>query len=79
MCCGSAARRNRRFGAADHALAHVRLTAKPRYFLLLHRGKNKSNTVTALFEQNVKYKKINEGVSVSLHKDLCHYWNLLNE
>ncbi len=26
MCCGSAARRNRRFGAADHALAHVRLT-----------------------------------------------------
>ncbi len=26
----------------------VRLTAKPRYLLLLHRGKEKSNTVTAL-------------------------------
>ncbi len=26
----------------------VRLTAKPRYFLLHHRGKEKSNTVTAL-------------------------------
>ncbi len=60
MCCGSAARR--RFGAADHALAQVRprqfifywgggvvrLTAKPRYLLLLHRGNEKSNTVTAL-------------------------------
>ncbi len=61
MCCGSAARR--RFGAADHALAQVRprqffllgggggvvrLTAKPRYLLLHHRGKEKSNTVTAL-------------------------------
>ncbi len=41
MCCGSAARRNRCFGAADHALSHVRLTAKPRYFLLFHRGKKK--------------------------------------
>ncbi len=64
MCCGSAARR--RFGAADHALAQVRprqffftegggggvvrLTAKPRYLLLHHRGKEKSNTVTALNE-----------------------------
>ncbi len=63
MCCGSAARR--RFGAADHALAQVRprqfiflleggggvvrLTAKPRYLLLLHRGNEKSNTVTALY------------------------------
>ncbi len=28
----------------------VRLTAKPRYLLLLHRGKEKSNTVTALVE-----------------------------
>ncbi len=27
----------------------VQLTAKPRYLLLLHRGKEKSNTVTALF------------------------------
>ncbi len=26
----------------------MRLTAKPRYLLLLHRGKEKSNTVTAL-------------------------------
>ncbi len=26
----------------------VRLTAKPRYLLLLHRGEKKSNTVTAL-------------------------------
>ncbi len=26
----------------------VRLTAKPRYLLLLHRGNKKSNTVTAL-------------------------------
>ncbi len=62
MCCGSAARR--RFGVADHALAQVRprqffftggggvvrLTAKPRYLLLLHRGNEKSNTVTALHE-----------------------------
>ncbi len=61
MCCGSAARR--RFGAADHTLAQVRprqfifllgggvvrLTAKPRYLLLLHRGNEKSNTVTALY------------------------------
>ncbi len=59
MCCGSAERR--RFGTADHALAQVRprqffllggglvrLTAKPRYLLLHHRGKEKSNTVTAL-------------------------------
>ncbi len=55
MCCGSAARR--RFGAADHAPRQkkitggggvVRLTAKPRYLLLLHRGNEKSNTVTAL-------------------------------
>ncbi len=47
-------------GAADHALAEVRprqffllggvvrLTAKPRYLLLLHRGDKKSNTLTAL-------------------------------
>ncbi len=28
----------------------VRLTAKPRYLLLLHRGNEKSNTVTALVE-----------------------------
>ncbi len=64
MCCGSAARRSRRVEAADHALAQVRpvnfffywgggggvvrLTAKPRYLLLLHRGDKKSNTVTAL-------------------------------
>ncbi len=59
MCGGFAARR--RFGVADHALAQVRprqffftgggvvrLTAKPRYLLLLHRGNEKSNTVTAL-------------------------------
>ncbi len=31
----------------------VRLTAKPRYLLLLHRGKEKSNTVTALFTTSV--------------------------
>ncbi len=69
MCCGSAARR--RFGAADHALAQVnlffywggggggvvRLTAKPRYLLLLHRGNEKSNTVTALIVCNIKGKK----------------------
>ncbi len=63
MCCGSATRRSRRVGAADHAFAQVRprqffllgggggvvrLTAKPRYLLLLHRGNKKSNTVTAL-------------------------------
>ncbi len=65
MCCGSAARR--RFGATDHALAQVpphqfftgggvmRLTAKPRYLLLLHRGKEKSITVTALiFSKPIK-------------------------
>ncbi len=28
----------------------VRLTAKPRYLLLLHRGEKKSNTVTALYK-----------------------------
>ncbi len=31
----------------------VRLTAKPRYLLLLHRGKEKSNTVTALYDMTV--------------------------
>ncbi len=65
MCCGSAARRSRCVEAADHALAQVRpvifffywggggvvrLTAKPRYLLLLHRGDKKSNTVTALVQ-----------------------------
>ncbi len=33
----------------------VRLTAKPRYLLLLHRGEKKSNTVTALLKI-VRYK-----------------------
>ncbi len=53
------------FGAADHALAQVRprqffywggvmrLTAKPRYLLLLHRSNEKSNTVTALLLNNI--------------------------
>ncbi len=61
MCCGSAACR-----ADLHKCDHfnffllgggggggggvVRLTAKPRYLLLLHRGKEKSNTVTALLD-----------------------------
>ncbi len=31
----------------------VRLTAKPRYLLLLHRGNKKSNTVTALVKTAV--------------------------
>ncbi len=31
----------------------VRLTAKPRYLLLLHRGEKKSNTVTALIISNI--------------------------
>ncbi len=29
-------------------MTKMQLTAKPRYLLLLHRGKEKSNTVTAL-------------------------------
>ncbi len=33
----------------------VRLTAKPRYLLLLHRGKEKSNTVTALVSTWLQY------------------------
>ncbi len=33
----------------------VRLTAKPRYLLLLHRGEKKSNTVTAL-SQSISHK-----------------------
>ncbi len=32
----------------------VRLTAKPRYLLLLHRGEKKSNTVTALGTELIK-------------------------
>ncbi len=35
-------------GGGGWAGGFVRLTAKPRYLLLLHRGKKKSNTVTAL-------------------------------
>ncbi len=35
----------------------VRLTAKPRYLLLLHRGKEKSNTVTALPTAQKSYMK----------------------
>ncbi len=31
----------------------VRLTAKPRYLLLHHRGKEKSNTVTALIKTQI--------------------------
>ncbi len=71
MCCGSAARR--RFGAADHALAQVRprqffftgggvvrLTAKPRYLLLHHRGKEKSNTVTALISGQLYHPDISD-------------------
>ncbi len=61
--CSARAIWSRNFGAADHALAQVRprffylgkksggvvrLTAKPRYLLLLHRGEKKFNTVTAL-------------------------------
>ncbi len=76
MCCGSAARR--RFGAADHALAQVRprqffftgggvvrLTAKPRYLLLHHRGKEKSNTVTALELCNI-FCTVSSADSISL-------------
>ncbi len=31
----------------------VRLTAKPRYLLFFHNGKNKSNTITALIEMHL--------------------------
>ncbi len=63
MCCGSAARvlyeaetleqRTMHLHKCDHVFflrggGVVRLTAKPRYLLLLHRGNKKSNTVTAL-------------------------------
>ncbi len=55
MCCGSAACRRRlaqvwprQFFFTGGGGGVVRLTAKPRYLLLLHRGKEKSNTVTAL-------------------------------
>ncbi len=80
MCCGSAARR--RFGAADHALAQVRprqfifllggggvvrLTAKPRYLLLLHRGNEKSNTVTALILLFIKSTVCCIAHFISLH------------
>ncbi len=66
--CSARAIWSKHFGAADHALAQVRplqvfftgggvvvmrLTAKPRYLLLLHRGKKKSNTVTALLYPHV--------------------------
>ncbi len=66
--CSACAIWSRNFGAADHAFAQVRprfflrggvgggggvrLTAKPRYLLLLHRGNKKSNTVTALLSAN---------------------------
>ncbi len=36
----------------------VRLTAKPRYLLLLHRGKDKSNTVTALVLMHLTNQKL---------------------
>ncbi len=59
MCHGSAARRSSRPCTCTSATTSkknllgggggvVRLTAKPRYLLLLHRGDKKSNTVTAL-------------------------------
>ncbi len=68
--CSARAIWSRNFGAADHAFAQVRprffylgkqsggvvrLTAKPRYLLLLHRGEKKSNTVTALACTIIKY------------------------
>ncbi len=64
MCRGSAARvlyeaetleqQTMHLHKCDHVFFYaaaggvVRLTAKPRYLLLLHRGNKKSNTVTAL-------------------------------
>ncbi len=60
MCCGSAALWSSRPCTCTSATTSiffywggggggvVRLTAKPRYLLLHHRGKEKSNTVTAL-------------------------------
>ncbi len=46
----------------------VRLTAKPRYLLLHHRGKEKSNTVTAL---HLTYSK-KRLYAVDLATVLCH-------
>ncbi len=41
----------------------VRLTAKPRYLLLLHRGEKKSNTVTALLAASAEllHKHLSDG------------------
>ncbi len=64
MCRGSAARvlyeaetleqQTMHLHKCDHVFFYgggvVRLTAKPRYLLLLHHGNKKSNTVTALFK-----------------------------
>ncbi len=49
----------------------VRLTAKPRYLLLLHRGKEKSNTVTALISnQKQAARKWRSLVWSFLHSNL---------
>ncbi len=45
----------------------VRLTAKPRYLLLLHRGEKKSNTVTALMQSI----EINTG---NIQIEFLKYW-----
>ncbi len=71
MCCGYAARRSSRPCICTSATTSkkkilvgggvggvVRLTAKPRYLLLLHRGNKKSNTVTALLQIFKKHAKL---------------------
>ncbi len=55
----------------------VRLTAKPRYLLLLHRGKEKSNTVTALRSCQYGPKSLRNASNTLLnlcHEELRQFW-----
>ncbi len=56
----------------------VRLTAKPRYLLLLHRGKEKSNTVTALMPTSRIFSTPPFIVTTFIHLLSHTTWNFWN-